>query len=158
MKPAGLSQIKNELGHLSQKELADICLALARYRKDNKEYLDFLLFEAGNKEDYIASVKEQIDEHFMLMRGQINLYYVKKSLQKTLRLINRYIKYVGEKPVTIDLLIYFCLKLKRSGIPFHESRLIVNIYDRQIKKINSLLLTLHEDLRADYMSDLEELL
>lgn len=157
MKSASLSDVKKELQSLDPKQLAEICITLARYKKDNKEYLDFLLFEAANKEEYITRLKEQIDEDFMLARGQGNLYYTKKTLRRVLRYINKYCKYIGEKTATIDLLIYFCIKLKKSGIPFHDSRLIVNMYEQQVKKIHMLVATLHEDLRMDYAPDLEKI-
>lgn len=158
MKSSSLNEVKKELQALSPKELAEMCIALAKYKKDNKEYLDYLLFEAHNKEDYIIRIKEEMDEAFILMRGQGNLYYNKKSLRKVLRMISKYSKYIGDKPSSIDLLIYFCLKLKRSGIPYHESKLIVNMYDQQIKKITTLINGLHEDIRQDYANDLEKIM
>lgn len=157
MNTAGLHELKHELKNLSAEELAGICLSLARYKKDNKEYLAYLLFEAGSPENYIAAVKEKINEDFMLMKGQNNLYYTKKSLRKVLRMIAKYSKYIGEKRANLELLIYFCLKLRQSGIPFNESKLIVNMYEQQIKKIDSLLASLHEDLRMDFAEDLEKL-
>lgn len=158
MKSSSLSEVKKELLNLSPKELAELCIALARYKKDNKEYLDYLLFESHNKEEYIDRIKEEIDEAFMLMRGQGNLYYNKKTLRKVLRLIGKYSKYIGDKPASIELLIYFCTKLKKSGIPYHESKLIVNMYDQQIKKITTLINSLHEDIRQDYANDLENIM
>ncbi|MCD6067167.1 MAG: hypothetical protein K0S33_1993 [Bacteroidetes bacterium] len=157
MKAASLNDVKKELQSLDPKELAEICVALARYKKDNKEYLDFLLFEAHNTQAYITRLKEQIDEDFILMRGQGNLYYTKKSLRKVLRYINKYCKYMGEKTATIDLLIYFCVKLKRSGIPFYDSKLIVNMYEQQLKKIHTLISSLHEDLQMDYAAELAKI-
>ena len=158
MKSSSLNEVKKELLNLTPKELAEMCVALAKYKKDNKEYLDFLLFEAHNKTDYINRIKEEIDEAFILMKGQGNLYYNKKSLRKVLRLIGKYSKYLGEKTASIELLIYFCLKLKKSGIPYHESKLIVNMYEQQIKKITTLVNSLHEDIQADYASDLEKII
>lgn len=157
MKSSSLNEVKKELKNLSPDELIEICTALAKYKKDNKEYLDFLLFEAHNKNEYISRIKEQIDESFVLMKGQGNLYYNKKSLRKTLRFISKYSKYIGDKTAGIDLLIYFCLKLKSSGIPYYESKLIVNMYEQQIKKIKSLIAILHEDIQADYINDLEKI-
>lgn len=157
MKSSSLNEVKKELQTLSPKELAEMCIALAKYKKDNKEYLDYLLFEAHNKEDYIARIKEEMDEAFILMKGQGNLYYNKKSLRKVLRMISKYSKYIGEKSSSIELLIYFCLKLKKSGIPYQESKLIVNMYEQQIKKITTLINSLHEDIRQDYANDLEKI-
>src|ERR1700752_595953 len=152
MKTASLSDLKKELQQISQKDLIDLCVNLAKYKKDNKEYLDFLLFESHNKPLYISSVKKEIDEHFEELKQQPNLYYVKKGLRKQLRLITKYSKYIGDKALAADLLIYFCSKLKHSGIPYHKSQLIVNLYDQQLKKINTLISSLHEDLQQDYLN------
>jgi hypothetical protein len=72
-----------------------------------------------------------------------------------LRVITKYNKYLNDKAISADLLIYFCKQLKNSGIPYKKSQLLVNMYEQQIKKINTLISGLHEDLRHDYLSDLE---
>lgn len=158
MKTSSLSDLKKELQQIPPKYLVDLCVNLAKYKKDNKEYLDFLLFESHNKPLYIASVKKEIDEHFEELKHQTNLYYVKKGLRKQLRLITKYSKYVSDKALATDLLIYFCGKLKHSGIPYHKSQLIVNLYGQQLKKIHTLINSLHEDLQQDYLNDLEKIM
>lgn len=158
MKAASINEVKKELQQRDKKELIEICIELARFKKDNKELLDYLLFEANDGQAYITRIKEEMDEQFILMRGQANLYYTKKTLRKVLRVLTKYNKFIGDKTASIELHIYFCLKLKRSGIPFHESKLIVNMYEQQIKKIQALINGLHEDLRMDYQHDLESIL
>lgn len=158
MKAASLSEVKKELTQLPAKQLVELCVNLAKYKKDNKEYLDFLLFESHDKDNYIKNVKVEIDEHFEELKQQSNLYYVKKGLRKQLRLITKYSKYVGEKNLSAELLIYFCSKLKFSGIPYKKSQLIVNMYDQQLKKINTLINSLHEDLQQDYLNELEKIM
>ncbi|MGZ3864978.1 MAG: hypothetical protein ACXVC6_12055 [Bacteroidia bacterium] len=157
MNAAGLQEVKKELAELPQKELVELCLSLAKYKKDNKEYLGFLLFEAHDKPAFIREVKTGIDVHFEELVKQPNLYYVKKGLRKQLRLLTKYGKYVGDKALTADMLIYFLRKLKLSGIPYHKNKLIVNLYAQQLKKINALVKSFHEDLQADYKNDLEEI-
>src|SRR5690349_13817160 len=136
MQAAGLQELKKELAELPPKELVELCLALAKYKRDNKEYLGFLLFEAHDKPAFIKEVKSGIDLHFEELVAQPNLYYVKKGLRKQLRLLIKYSKYVGDKALTADMLIYFLQKLKRSGIPYYKNKLIVNLYAQQLKKIN----------------------
>jgi membrane-anchored protein YejM (alkaline phosphatase superfamily) len=157
MKAASLSELKKELQQMQPKDLVDLCVHLSKYKKDNKEYLDYLLFQAHDKTSFIKKVKQEIDEHFNELKLQANLYYVKKGLRKQLRLITKYNKYLGEKALAADLLIYFCGKLKHSGISYHKSQLIVNLYDQQLKKINTLINSLHEDLQQDYLNDLEKI-
>ena len=157
MKSTALQDLKKELQELPPKELVELCIALSKYKKDNKEYLGYLLFEAHNKSAFIAEVKAGVDEHFAELQNQPNLYYVKKGLRKQLRLLTKYSKYVNDKTLTAELLIYFCKKLKHSGIPFHKNKLIVNMYALQLKRITALVNSFHEDLQADYQRDLEEI-
>ena len=51
MKAAASSDIKKELEHLQPKELLDLCISLAKYKKECKEYLGFLLFCGWVRED-----------------------------------------------------------------------------------------------------------
>lgn len=156
MKSASISEIKKELSTLSSKELLEHCLRLAKYKKENKELLNYLLFEAGDEESYIESVKQEMDELF----GEINrsnLYLVKKTLRKILRTTNKHIKYSGIKQTEIELLIYFCRKIKQSRIPIHKNTVLTNLYQQQLKKIGKALSTLHEDLQFDYQETLTEL-
>jgi len=157
MKAAALSDIKKELEHLQPKELLDLCISLAKYKKECKEYLGFLLFESHDKNQFIKEVKEEIDEHFKALKTQANLYYVKKSLRKLLRILSKYVKYVDDKGLSAEMYIYFCAKLKNSGIPYHKSQMLVNLMEQQLKKINTLITTLHPDLQNDFLLDLEKI-
>ncbi len=157
MKASSISELKKELNELPAKQLMELCLHLAKYKKDNKEFLDYLLFQAHDKESFVRLVKQEIDEHFTELKFQSNLYYVKKSLRKLLRIITKYCKYIGDKALAADLHIYFCQKMKSSGIPYHKSQLLINMYEQQIKKINTLIQSLHEDLQQDYLNDLEKI-
>jgi uncharacterized protein YpuA (DUF1002 family) len=156
MKPAVISEIKQELTTLSAKELLELCLQLAKYKKDNKELLSYLLFEAHDVTAFVAGVKEEIDLQF----GELpkpNIYLTKKSLRKILRSITKYIRYTSTAESAIEMLIHFCVKLKSSGIPFQKHQLLLNMYNQQLKKIHSLIDTLHEDLAYDYKKKMEKL-
>ncbi len=157
MKSGALSDIKKELQELEPKQLAELCIALAKYKKDNKEYLDYLLFEAHDKSGFVTQVKQEVDKQFLELHPDTNLYYVKKSLRKILRIINKYIKYIGDKAMAAELHIYFCQKLKASKIPIHKSARLVNLKAGEIKKITALINALHEDLQYDYLKDLEKI-
>ena len=157
MKAASLSDLKKELNALPPHQLVELCVTVAKYKKDNKELLDYLLFQAHDKNHFIENVKKEIDEHFDELGSQANLYFVKKSLRKLLRLINKYCKYISEKAFAAELHIYFCHKLQSSKIPYKKSQLLVNMYQQEIKKINALISALHEDLQQDYRNDLDKL-
>lgn len=158
MKTSTISELKKELHELPQKQLVELCLHLAKYKKDNKEFLDYLLFQAHDKQSFITAVKSEIDEHFDELKSQPNLYYVKKSLRKLLRIITKYCKYISDKALAADLHIYFCQKMKASGIPYYKSQLLINMYEQQLKKINTLVNSLHEDLQQDYLNEIEKII
>jgi hypothetical protein len=157
MKISSLHELKKELLQLPAQRLAELCVSLARYKKDNKEFLDYLLFQSHDNRAFVAEIKKEMDEHFLELRSQNNLYYVKKSLRKLLRIITKYCKYIGDKAIAAELHIYFCMGLKESGIPFRKSQLLVNMYEQQLKKINTWIKTLHEDLQSDYSGELEKI-
>ncbi|MEN9686078.1 MAG: hypothetical protein RLZZ28_1864 [Bacteroidota bacterium] len=156
MKTASIQELKQELQGLGQPKLLDLCLRLAKFKKENKELLGFLLFESHDEEAYIKNVQELIDEGFAEL-PKANLYLTKKSLRKILRGTGRYIKYAASKQVEISLLIYFCTKMKASGIPYQKSQLLQNLYDQQLKKIHGALKLLHEDLQFDYEQVIKKL-
>lgn len=156
MKPASISDIKGALKNVSPAQVTALCLRLARYKKENKELLTYLLFEADDEDAYIKNLKEEIDESFADINTG-NMHWVKKSLRKILRSINKQIRFTASKTVEAELLIYFCTTLKKSKIPFHRSAALNNIYQAQIKKIAAAIASLHEDLQHDYLVQLESI-
>ena len=66
MKAASITELKRELIRLEQGELLDVCLRLARFKKDNKELLTYLLFLSANEPGYANYLCEEIDEQFSL--------------------------------------------------------------------------------------------
>jgi hypothetical protein len=156
MKSSTVQEIKQELVAAKPAQLVELCLRLARFKKENKELLTYLLFEAHDEQGYISGIKKEIDEQFAGINLS-HLYYAKKSLRKIVRIINKYCRYSGSKQTEIELRIYFCQQLKESGIPVKRNTVINNLYHSQLKKINSILSTLHEDLQYDYQKELGEL-
>jgi len=157
MKAASLHELKQELIHLPPKELLELCLRLGRFKKENKELLTYLIFEAHDEKSFIENVKAHIDEEFEAIPKDNNLYLIKKSLRKILRTITKYIRFTGSKMVEVQLLLYFCKKIKESGIKIHKTVALTNLYESQLKKIRKALPSLHEDLQYDYTKELEGL-
>jgi len=156
MKPEKLSDLKKTLSNLNSAELTEICLRLAKYKKENKELLNYLLFDAREPLQYAENVKKFLNEEFESM--QKHPYYSNKSLRKIIRVMNRYAKYTGSKQVEIELSIWFCnnylnyVDLKTSHKPLQF------LLKRQIEKTIKLMDKLHEDLQFDYHKELEILL
>ena len=153
MKSASLSELKKELSTLSPSKLQELCLRLAKYKKENKELLTYLLYESENEEVYIESVKQLVKEGFEGM-NKSSVYLAKKSLRKILRITNKFIKYSGKAETEIELLTYFLKEVKKSGIPIETSVVLTNLVNQQFKKIEKTLSTLHEDLQYDYRKEL----
>ncbi|MFN6946240.1 MAG: hypothetical protein ACK4ND_14920, partial [Cytophagaceae bacterium] len=149
MKTAGISDIKKQLSELSREELMALCLKLARYKKDNKEFLTYLLYEAEDEESFIRSVKLMVEEEFETV-NKSHLYFAKKTIRKILRMLKKYIKYSGKKETEVELLIFFCHQIKESGLKIKESKVLLNMYEQQIKLIYKSLDSMHEDLQYDY--------
>jgi len=157
MKAASLHELKQELAHLPARELLELCLRLGRFKKENKELLTYLIFEAHDERAFIANVKGYIDEELATIPKDNNLYLVKKSLRKILRTVAKYIRFTGSKIVEVELLLYYCRALKQSRIPIRKTTALTNLYEGQIKKIRKALPSLHEDLQYDYTRELEGL-
>jgi hypothetical protein len=156
MKAASINEIKRELFELDSKTVQEICMRLARFKKENKELLTYLLFEAHDEAGYVNSVKGEIDDLFQtLPRG--NVYYIKKGLRKILRIVNKQIKYSGNKQTELELRIYFCTKMKEAGVPLRSSTVLYNMNEQQLKKIKAVLAQLPEDLQYDYERDIVSL-
>jgi hypothetical protein len=152
--PASLKIIKTELGLLHHSKLVELCMHLAKYKKENKELLTYLLFQSDDEHAYIQSVKALVDEQFNDL-NKSNLYLAKKTIRKVLRTSNKFIKYSGNKQTEVELLIYFCKKLKDSGLSLNKNKALFNLYQRQILRIYKALETLHEDLQYDYAVEMK---
>lgn len=156
MKAATVHEIKKELEGLDPEITQALFLRLARFKKDNKELLTYLLFEAHDEAGYVESIKREITEQFQEIPN-LTVYYVKKSLRRILRLVNKQIKYSGLPVTELILRIHFCQQIKESEIPIEKSSVLVNLYQQQLKKIQLALSKLPEDLQYDYQSEIENL-
>ena len=131
-------------------------MRLARFKKENKELLTYLLFESDNEAAYVEQVKEHIDTGFSVI-NTASFYYVKKSIRKVLRETKKYIRYSSVKETEIELLLHFCETLKDFSPSIRQSTAMVNLYERQLAMIEKKILTLHEDLKYDYTLELNQL-
>jgi hypothetical protein len=156
MKAATATEIKQRLKDLEKKELMELCLRLSRYKKENKELLTFLLFEADDIPHYIASVNEEIESIFEDV-NTTSVFFAKKTIRKALRTANRYIRYAGDKTVEVEVLLHYCTLYRGLKLDWKRSSLLAKIYDNQLKKIHAAIDALHEDLQYDYRRSLDKL-
>ncbi|MEL0456132.1 hypothetical protein WJN01_07845 [Flavobacteriaceae bacterium SZ-1-7] len=156
MKPASLPEIKKELQTLSTQEILELCLRLGRFKQENKELLTYLLFESHNESGYIESVKSYMDDEFNLINTS-SYFYIRKSARKILRNVKKYIRYSQNKETEVELLLYFCQKLRDFKPSIKRSTQLQNMYARQLLLVKKIIAKLHEDLQYDYNLMLEEM-
>ena len=156
MEIASLSEIKRELRTLSHEELMTVCLRISRFKKENKELLNYLLFESIDEENYREVLKNEIADEFQTTNTR-SLYLAKKSIRKVLRIVAKHIKYSDSKQTEVELLICFCQQMRQLTLPYQDSKVLINLYNRQLLNIGKALNHLDEDLQFDYQSDLEEI-
>lgn len=156
MKATSTNQIKKTLLELEPVELSTLVLRMAKYKKENKELLSYLLYESADEGQFIESVKSEIDEAFdtLVYSGS---YKYTKQIRKILRLIQKPIKYSGLPATQVELLLHFTGKLKPIVEGRYASNVLMNIYIRQVKLIAVAMSKLHEDIQYDYKKQFEDL-
>ncbi|MBC7383538.1 MAG: hypothetical protein H7296_11215 [Bacteroidia bacterium] len=156
MKTPSLSDIKKELSLCHQQQLIELCLRMAKFKKINKELLNYLLFEAQDESAYIKKIKGIIEERFNDMPFN-SLFFTTKYIRKTLRITKQYSQYSGNKLTETELMIFFCTLLKKSYSQWRKYSALCNLYERLVAKITKDIATLHEDLQYDYQKEVEKL-
>ena len=154
MNTASLPEVKKEIHTLDVASVQALCMRLAKYRRENKELLSYLLFEAHNEQAYVENVKEELKELFRAVPAS-NIYLTKKILRKIIRFANKQIKYSGIKQTEMDVRIFFCAKMKESKIPLQPGTVLYNLYQQQVKRIEAAYGNLPEDLQTDYEHELK---
>ncbi len=149
MKAAGIRELKKELLNKSHKDLIDISLKLARFKKESKELLTYLLFEASNEEAYRDSIKEEIEERFTEINSA-SYYYMKKGVRKALRETKKFIRYSKNPETDVELLIFFCKQVQQLQRKIGRSSVLSGIVEREVSSIKKKMGKLHEDLQYDY--------
>lgn len=155
MKTATVTQLKKELQYRSTDELLELCLRLAKFKKENKELLTYLLFESQDESGYVTSVKREVDAQLETINTK-NYYWMRKSIRKVLKNLKKYIRYSLKKETEVELLLYFCVQLKHMVPSIKRDKTLQNILERQLALIHKKLETLHEDLQYDFRLQLEE--
>ena len=156
MKAVSVVTIRKELKYRSAEELAELTLRLARFKKENKELLTYLLFEAHDEDAYIETVKAEIDEQFETINTN-SYFYMKKTIRKILRNIKKYARYSLRKETEVELHLYFCEKLLELRPSIKRNTTLMNLYTRQKLLIERVTSKLHEDLQHDYYLELQAL-
>ncbi len=156
MKAATVVTLKKELETLDAEHLKSLCLRLARFKIENKELLTYLLFESEDEAFYIQGINEHVDQLFEEINTK-SYFYIKKSVRKILRLLKKYARYSNSKETEVELLLYYCYKLKTLKPSINNNVTLTNIYLKQIESIEKKIIKLHEDLQYDFRARLNDL-
>jgi len=156
MKTATVKELTRELQLRGPGELLELCLRLSKFKKENKELLTYLLFEAFDEASYVEGVKKEIDAQFGLVNRK-SPFLLKKGVRKILLNTRKFIRYSQNKQTEIDLLMYFCSQLKKFSPGIRRSSALLNLYNRELDHIIKKVALLHEDLQYDYGVELNEL-
>lgn len=143
-----LSDIKKELRSLNPEALTEICIRLAKYKKENKELLSYLLYDADNSLNYAEEVKSTLLTNFQSLNK--SAYTSTKEIRKIVRLLAKHAKYTASKEVEIELLLWFAARFLEYADTRSSHKPLQTIFSRQIEKIKRILPKLHEDLQFDY--------
>lgn len=156
METASLSEIKQELKTLTALQLNEIIVKLARFKKENKELLSYLLFDTFNRPAYIQAVKDEIDGQFKNLHRN-SPYLIKKAIRKVVKNTNKYIRFAGSKEIEVEIIIHLCRQIKKHIRLAASNRALASLYANLVKRAGKTLAALHEDLQLDYEEALKEL-
>ncbi|MGB0916496.1 MAG: hypothetical protein ACPGU4_02805 [Flavobacteriales bacterium] len=156
MKSASLAQIRKELKTLSREEVTELCNKLIKYKRDNKELINYLMFETADEDAYVAQIKEDVTEAFAATNTR-GFYLAKKSIRRALRIATKYIKYSDVPETELDVLLHFCEEMRALNLDFRRSKVMTNLYERQVVKIRDVYSDLHEDLQFDFKARIDSL-
>lgn len=151
-----ISNLKKELETKSARELLTICLRLCRFKKENKELVAFLLFDAENPDIFISEKKREISSMFEDVNTS-HIFYAKKTIRKILRFVNKNVRISGNRQAEAEMLISFCRELKEVFPNYHRYKILAKLYETQHKKISRAIESLHPDLQYDLYRELEKI-
>lgn len=156
MQASSVKDLKKELQLRPYPELVALCLRLSKFKKENKELLSYLLFEADDEDAFIRRTEAEILEQFAAIDTKWSQVVIKKGVMKILRNLKTTIRYSGKKETEIELLLFFCAQMKAIHPSIKRITVLQNLYERQLDRIRKIIPLLHEDLQYDYTMELEK--
>ena len=150
-----LQEQKKELQQLSKTELEAICLRFARFKKENKELLEFVLFHQGDPQAYADALKKDLEEVFKSLTGAN--YADAKKLRKITKALNKHSKYMQNPALEADLWIWFCYAYCDSMAAKSTAQVIRNFFVKAVLKVEKIQSKVHEDLAFDIAQELEKI-
>ncbi|MBK7214987.1 MAG: hypothetical protein IPH88_17195 [Bacteroidales bacterium] len=156
METASLNEIRKAFGSLSPKEMAELCLRLGRYKKENKELITYILYYECDPSGFLRAVKNETNTQIAAI-NRSNNYYILKGIRKIIRMLDKYSHFAAKKEIEAEMHIYLWKSLRENGIWIPSQGTLRNLFERQFLKIKKSISELHEDLQFDYGEELKEL-
>lgn len=139
---------KKEIAKLDAKTLANICIRLAKYKIENKEFLNYLLFHSYDNQPYIENLKLDITSAFLSFNQ--NDYLNSKVLKGLLLRLNKQLKFIADKNREVEIVTEFCLAfINNVSVRCYYAGLMQILY-RQFVRLQKVVGKLDEDLQFDY--------
>ena len=107
MKIATAKQIRDELNARPREEVMLLMQRLLRFKKENKELINYLLYYADDEQGFIDAVKQDMIDGFSVVNTS-SFFLAKKSVRKVLRMMNKYIRYSAKETSKVELILFFC--------------------------------------------------
>lgn len=156
METAGIKELRQSLSGLKQKELVEICARLVKYKKENKEFVSYLLLFNDDEAGFIKAVKDEINEGFSGINAS-NTYYFMKSGRKILKATNKYCRFSLKTETEVELLLHFIGQFLQHG-KMANSITVARFSERLLVRLRKKIRLLHEDLQFDYQQELDRIL
>jgi len=156
MKAARVTLLKKELNRLESPELVAICLRLAKFKAENKELLSYLLFHSSDEPGYCKDIQWEMKTLFA-QANTSSSYLFKKTVRKVQRYMNKSIRISDVKTTELELRIYFLKLLSEYSDKIRFTRVVWNLYDRELERLDNRIERLHPDIQNDYRSEIEHL-
>lgn len=153
MRSATVHTLKKELSERSKEDLVAICLRLAKFKKENKELLTYLLFEVESESQYVESVKAEVASQLKTINTS-SYYWLRKGIRKTLKDVKKFIRYSQRKETEVELLMNFCVQVYNLSPVVKRDKVVESIVERQLVMVRNKIDALHEDLQFDYHQEL----
>ena len=153
MRSATVHTLKKELNERSKEDLVAICLRLAKFKKENKELLTYLLFEVESESQYVESVKAEVASQLKTINTS-SYYWLRKGIRKTLKDVKKFIRYSQRKETEVELLMNFCVQVYNLSPVVKRDKVVESIVERQLVMVRNKIDALHEDLQFDYHQEL----
>lgn len=97
---------------------------------------------------YIHEIKEVTTQLFEEMNTH-HIFYIKKTIRKILRFVNKQATFAVSKQLEAEMRIHFCNCILAYAVPLKKSVQLSQLYQKQMKKIDTLLSSVHPDLQFD---------